>query len=81
LRTYHGTVGSRYAFYSVATDGNGNRELPPGAPDAETQVSVTNSPPSITISNMVMIDEGETLDLPFTVTDPSRSTAGRIGVI
>jgi hypothetical protein len=67
--TYMGAVGSHYAFYSVATDANGNREQPPGTPDAETLVGITNSPPSITISNLVSINEGETLDLPFTVSD------------
>ena len=67
--TYIGALGSRYAFYSVATDANGNRELPPGTPDAETLVNLTNSPPTITLSNLVTITEGQTLDLPFTVTD------------
>jgi len=58
--TYIGTLGSRYAFYSVATDANGNRELPPGTPDAETLVNLTNSPPSITLPNFITLIEGET---------------------
>ncbi len=67
--TYIGTLDSHYAFYSVATDANGNREQPPFTADAETFVSVTNSPPSITLPAVVTLNEGETLDLSFTASD------------
>ncbi len=68
--TYVGKLGSRYAFYSVATDGNGNRQATPGTPDAQTTVSIVNQSPSITLAPSVTIDEGAVLDLAFTVADP-----------
>jgi len=68
--TYVGALGSRYAFYSVATDANGNRESVPPTPDAETVVSLTNSPPSLALAATAALNEGETLDVPFTATDP-----------
>ncbi|MEO6036575.1 MAG: putative Ig domain-containing protein, partial [Verrucomicrobiota bacterium] len=68
--TYVGALGSHYAFYSVATDANGNRESAPGIADAETLVSLTNLPPVLTLPELVTIDEGETLDASFTASDP-----------
>lgn len=35
---FYGTVGSTYAFYSVARDAAGNEEAPPASPDASTAV-------------------------------------------
>jgi hypothetical protein len=35
---YYGSIGSSYAFYSVARDAAGNEEAPPGAADATTMV-------------------------------------------
>ena len=71
--TYIGKFGSRYAFYSVATDANGNREGAPGAPDAETVVSITNRPPTISIPSTVVINEGEFLSVPYEVSDPDNN--------
>lgn len=68
--TYSGIAGSHYAFYSVATDANGNRESAPSTPDAETTVSITNHAPVISLPTSVTVNEGETLDLPVTVSDP-----------
>jgi hypothetical protein len=39
--TFTGTLGTAYAFYSVATDAAGNREQPPAAADAHTVVTAT----------------------------------------
>ncbi len=79
--TYVGATGSRYAFYSVATDANGNRELAPGTPDAQTLVSLSNTPPSITVSNLVVVDEGAALDLPFAVEDPDTNQTVSVSLL
>jgi len=34
--TYEGAIGHRYSFYTIARDGLGNTESPPGQPDATT---------------------------------------------
>ena len=68
--TYPGVLGSHYAFYSVATDANGNREEPPGTPDAQTTVSVINQPPAISLPVLVSLNEGEVLDLAVEARDP-----------
>ncbi len=67
--TYMGALGSRYAFYSIAMDANGNRESAPGTPDTETLVGLTNSAPLLNLASLVAIDEGAALDLPFSASD------------
>ncbi len=67
--TYPGTNGSHFAFYSIAADANRNEESAPGTPDAETTVSLGNLPPLISVTNLVVLNEGETLDLQLVVTD------------
>jgi C1A family cysteine protease len=42
---YSGTDGHFYSFYSLATDGAGNQEAAPGAPDCTTYVDT--SPPTV----------------------------------
>ena len=58
---YGGTMGSTYAFYSVAADNTGNREPAPLAPDAQTLVNLVNTPPVILAATNVVIDEGQTI--------------------
>ena len=66
---YQGQLGSRYAFYSVATDEAGNQEGAPSAPDAQTSVTVQNSGPVMgAVANRV-IDEGETLRMSVGASD------------
>jgi hypothetical protein len=70
---YTGALGHRYAFYSVATDNAGNREQPPTAPDAETLVSLTNRPPEIVVPSTITVEEGRTVVITNTTTDPDVS--------
>jgi hypothetical protein len=55
---YSGTAGTSYAFYSVATDLAGNREMAPAAPEAQTTVSLVNTAPVITAAAAQTVDEG-----------------------
>jgi hypothetical protein len=67
---YQGVPGSQYQFYSVATDLAGNREAAPMVPDAQTTVSLSNSPPQLTASPPVTVNEGELVAAPNSATDP-----------
>jgi hypothetical protein len=67
---YTGSLGHRYAFYSVATDSAGNREQPPAAPDAETQVSLANRPPTIVLPGTLTVDEGQGVVITNSTIDP-----------
>ena len=60
---YPGVAGRTYAFYSTAIDAAGNREPPPGAPDAITTVSLVNTPPTLSLGPDRTIDEGEVLTI------------------
>ena len=66
---YPGKPGHTYAFYSVATDGGGNREVPHVVADAQTTTSLSNTAPSITLPPLVTLNEGDTLDLTPTAGD------------
>jgi len=66
---FQGVMGVRYAFYSVATDNAGNQEAPHSIPDAETLVSLTNSPPILAAIADQTINEGDTLNLTVSATD------------
>jgi hypothetical protein len=67
---YPGQLGHEYAFYSLATDNAGNRQSSPLQPDAQTFVSLTNSPPVIIGSTNITIDENQTLSLTLPASDP-----------
>ena len=45
--TFAGEPNASYAFYSVAVDGVGNRELPPAQPDATTRTSAAVEEPRL----------------------------------
>jgi RHS repeat-associated protein len=70
--TFSGQPGHSYAFYSVATDNVGHRELPPSSPDATTTILLS---PGITVTpttELVTTEDGGTAE--FTVvldTQPS----------
>jgi len=79
---FTGTAGNRYAFYSVATDAAGNREAAPATPQAETEVSLANRPPSFAQDVSASISEGETLTVMAAATDPdlpAQSLSYRLG--
>ena len=42
-----------YQFYTIATDGSGNREAPPSAADAPTHYISVDEPPSLTLSGSI----------------------------
>ena len=67
---YPGELGHTYAFYSLATDSAGNRQSPPAQPDTETSVSITNSPPTISVAPSATVDAGQTLSLDVIASDP-----------
>ncbi len=67
---YAGTLGSHYAFYSVATDNSGNREQPPPVPDADTTVNLTNRAPVIVLPETITVNEGETVTITNSTSDP-----------
>ncbi|MCX6921959.1 MAG: putative Ig domain-containing protein [Verrucomicrobia bacterium] len=67
---YSGSFGHTYAFYSVATDTAGNVELPHATPDATTLVNLINAPPTISFGAAVTVNEGETVRINPTVSDP-----------
>lgn len=68
--TYLGEFGRRYAFYSVATDGAGNREEAPATADAQTVADRVNAPPAIVLPASVTTEEGKPLDLTVRGDDP-----------
>jgi len=67
---YEGTPGKRYEFYSLATDTAGNREAPPLYADAQTVVGLSNNAPTLTLNAPAEINEGQTLVITATATDP-----------
>jgi hypothetical protein len=67
---FQGSVGKRYAFYSVAVDAAGNREPPPAAPQAQTLVALENRPPVFAPQTNVLIWEGQTFSLVASASDP-----------
>jgi len=66
---YDGQIGSHYAFYSVATDVAGNVETAPASAQAQTTVSVVNTPPTISLGPKQTISQGDTLTLTSQVHD------------
>ena len=67
---FPGELGSQYAFYSIATDHDGTREPAPLSPDAATAATLTNHPPVLVATTVQALDEGETLHLTLSATDP-----------
>jgi subtilase family serine protease len=67
---YQGELGKTYAFYSVATDGAGNREPAPPAPDAQTTVTRVNRAPIPGPMPDVTLVERDTLAIDIPATDP-----------
>jgi len=71
---YFGTLGHTYAFYSVATDNANNHEAPPTTPQAQTTVSLTNTPASLDPIPDQVIHQGDTLRVLATAHDPDGDT-------
>jgi hypothetical protein len=68
---YRGTVGRRYAFYSVARDVAGNREDAPPLADAATFVAFqTRGPVLSSVPNQIVAEDGILEGISITVTDP-----------
>jgi len=67
---YQGAFGRRYAFYSIATDLAGNRELAPFTPDAQTTVTRSNRPPTLAAIANQVVREGNTLSVQVVASDP-----------
>ncbi len=71
---YPGVAGHTYAFYSTAVDSAGNAETIPGAPDAQTTVSLINIPPMLDVGTNQVVDEGQTV---FITTSAADTNAGQ----
>lgn len=70
---YLGTAGQSYAFYSIAIDSSGNYETAPGSADASTTTSIVNLPPVLDAIPAQVTNEGETLTVQLSATDPDAS--------
>jgi hypothetical protein len=66
---YEGEVNHTYAFYSRATDSEGNAETAPANADAQTSTTIVNTRPVVSLGGTQTIDEGATLSLTVSVTD------------
>jgi hypothetical protein len=67
---YNGVQGHTLAFYSIATDRAGNRESPPGMPDATTSVTLVNHAPVLETIPPQFVDEGTELQFTLVASDP-----------
>jgi hypothetical protein len=67
---YQGALSRSYAFYVVATDAAGNRELPPLTPDARTTVTRVNRAPTLEPVPDAVIREGDTWTFQPVAVDP-----------
>ncbi len=67
---YEGAHGHRYAFYSLATDAAGNRELPPGVPQAVTTTALQNGAPHLAAIPPQSVIAGRDFVLGLSATDP-----------
>ncbi|MHC5595393.1 MAG: putative Ig domain-containing protein [Nostoc sp.] len=70
--TYNGETGHSYAFYSVATDNLGQREVAPTLPDTVTNIGTlpVNNPPTV---QQTIIDQTATEDTNFIFTIPDNT--------
>ena len=66
---FDGLNGSRYAFYSRATDLAGNVEIVPTSPDAQTLANSANTPPILIPLADVGINEGSLLQVQVNAID------------
>lgn len=76
---YQGLFGKRYSFYSVATDRSRNRESIPSQADAQTQVALAHSAPSIASISNQSVAEGAVFSLQASASDPE-GTAIRFSI-
>jgi hypothetical protein len=70
--TFQANPGSSYGFFSVARDAAGNMEPAPMQADAVTLASLVNDAPNIAPIMDQQLDEGATLSLTVTATDPEQ---------
>ncbi|MEM9079785.1 MAG: putative Ig domain-containing protein [Verrucomicrobiota bacterium] len=76
LRTsalYDGVDGSKYDFYSIATDFAGNEESKSPTAEATTMVSIANQMPLITAIPDQTVDEGDSFTFNVRAIDPDGS--------
>ncbi|MGA1193623.1 MAG: hypothetical protein ACO3ZG_04485, partial [Kiritimatiellia bacterium] len=66
---FEGEPGNTYAFFSRATDNEGNTEPEPGAAQAQTTTSQANTPPSLAYDAVIVVDEGSTVTATPVVSD------------
>ncbi len=66
---FAGVTGHTYAFYSRATDLEGNEEIAPASADAQTTASGVNSTPTLTGLANATINEGATFTVLATALD------------
>jgi len=80
---YEGQLGSQYAFYSVATDTDNQRETAPIQPDAQTQVSLENTAPVLPALPDIELTEGDVLQVDAAAADadlPANVLSYRLGL-
>lgn len=70
---YLGAAGQTYAFYSIAIDSSGNSEAASGIADASTTTSIVNQPPVLDAIPAQVTNEGDTLTVQISATDPDSS--------
>jgi RHS repeat-associated protein len=66
---FNGAPGHNYRFYSIARDGAGNAEPPPGQADSQTDVTSGNLPPVLSMPDDVVINETATVTLAILAVD------------
>jgi hypothetical protein len=69
-----GQENTRYAFYSVVTDGAGNVEETPALPDAVTTVGRINARPVLVVPATITVDEGTVASFVATANDADGET-------
>jgi len=68
---FTGQWGNTYAFFSIATDLARNTQPWPATPDAVTFVDLTNLPPVLSLGGDQTVDEGTTVVINSSATDPN----------
>lgn len=67
---FDGAPGRTYAFFSRATDAEGNTENAPPTADTQTSTSVSNRPPTLAFPATVAFDEGTDIAFNLLASDP-----------
>jgi hypothetical protein len=67
---FAGTLGRRYAFYSISRDNVGHTEAPPAVADTTTTITA-NLPPVLSAISDVITDEGHPFAMSAIATDPN----------